>query len=86
MISDDNADDIDDDEYESQPLTGNQLILKFDEADGVSLNRFSCACHKANLAVRKAIKSCKVMSNDLAKIRGYTASVSKSRLDGHQHF
>jgi hypothetical protein len=78
LISDDVGDDNDDDEYESLPLTGNQLILKLDEADGVSLNRFSCACHKANIAVRKAIKSCKVMSNDLAKIRGYTASVRKS--------
>lgn len=41
LISDDNGDDNDDDEYESQPLTGNQLILKLDEADGISLNRYN---------------------------------------------
>ena len=59
-------------------MNSKQFKLKFGSCDGLTINRFSCVCHKANIAMRKAIKSCKKMSNDLAKLRKFTASVRKS--------
>ena len=40
--------------------------------------RFSCACHKNNIAVRWAIKNHPVLSRTLAKLSAYSVSVKNS--------
>ena len=40
--------------------------------------RFSCACHKNNIAVRWAIKNHTTLSRDLAKLSSYAGSVKNS--------
>ena len=45
-----------------------------------SVPRFSCACHKSNLAVRKAIKSSKTFTKNLAKLTKFAAKIRSSNL------
>jgi hypothetical protein len=57
------------------------LIIGLDEDDnGVKIPRFNCACHKCNVAIRKAIKKCPMLVRDLANVTSFASSINKSNL------
>ncbi|CAF0789124.1 unnamed protein product [Brachionus calyciflorus] len=63
--------------FNSQKINRDIEPIDFDESsDKISL--FSCACHKNNIAVRLAIKNCKVFSNILSSLSSYAAKNKNS--------
>ena len=75
-----NVDD-DDDDYDlinvNDPYA--RPIVKLEIELGTNkLPRFSCACHKTNLAVRKAIKSSKAFVNALAALNNFASKSHQS--------
>jgi len=73
IITDDNEYDFRDENKKFK-----ELSITFGESEGQKIPRFQCACHKCNLAVRKAIKSCPKMASDLVSLTKFTKNVRKS--------
>ena len=53
------------------------LSIELDDNEGSKIDRYSCFCHKCNLAVKKAIKNCRGFLKDLSKLSKYTANIGK---------
>ncbi len=55
------------------------LEIQLDGENGIKIPRYSCACHKANIAVNKTIKAHTKMQEDLRAIAKYTKKIRKSK-------
>lgn len=75
-----------DDEMDEYDITRGdpnyELLINLGTND---LARYSCACHKANIAVRMAIKKHVEFSKFLAKLSLFAASTRKSIIDSKIH-
>jgi hypothetical protein len=74
------TEDKSDEEYEmrDQNTLFEDLVIELDQEKGAKIPRFSCACHKCNLAVRKAIKSLPSFAKDLTALNVYAKNIRKS--------
>ena len=76
---DDNSEyDIDEESPEDlEPISSKCFNIKLGTD---SVPRYSCACHKANIAVRKAIKKCPSLCKNLAKLSRFAAKIRRSNI------
>ena len=58
-----------------------RLNMKLGEGDGVEIESFNCACHKANIAVNKTINAHPEMKKDLKAIAKYTKRIRKTKVN-----
>ncbi len=69
-------------DYSDEYICNNAPIDHLDIRLGTdSIPRFCCACHKLNLAVRKAIKDTTTLSRSLAILNKFSANIRKSYND-----
>jgi hypothetical protein len=82
---DENIDEtqIEENEYDlskENSSTFDDLIIELDDVNGHKIPRYSCACHKCNIAIRKAIKLCPGFAKDMSALKNYTKTIRKSNL------
>ena len=75
--------EIEDHEYDlskENSSTFDDLIIELDDVNGHKIPRYSCTCHKCNLAIRKAIKLCSSFTKDMSVLKNYTKNIRKSNV------
>ena len=80
LISDDDSDEYDLINSNRKVLNCLNLVI-----GSTNIPRYSCACHKANLAIRKAIKQSSYFSDLLSTLSRHASTIKKSIVLSNRH-